>query len=69
LNLVISADTGPAHLAVAMDMPTITIFISSKMMQYGYNDGKRHFSFELKNPDQTRTFLNKSIQALQNVNG
>ena len=68
-GMIISADTGPAHLAVAMDVPTITIFISSKIGQYGYNDGKRHFSFELKNPEQTRTFLNKSIQALQNVNG
>jgi len=67
-KMIISADTGPAHLAVAMDIPTITVFISSKIKQYGYNDGERHFSFELRNPEQAKVFLNKSIQSMQNTN-
>lgn len=67
-GMIISADTGPAHLAVAMEIPTITIFISSKIGQYGYNDGRRHFSVEFENLEQTRAFLIKSIQAIQDIN-
>jgi ADP-heptose:LPS heptosyltransferase len=64
-ELIISADTGPAHLAVAMDIPTITIFISSNIEQYGYHDNRKHFSFRLENSDQTRAQLKRAIQELK----
>ena len=64
-ELIISADTGPAHLAVAMDIPTITIFVSSNIEQYGYHDNRKHFSFRLENSEQTRTQLKQAIQKLK----
>ncbi len=40
----ISGDTGPAHLAAALGLAMLTIFINSKSEQYGYHDGERQFA-------------------------
>ena len=38
----VSADTGPMHLAVALDVPTLAIFINDNIVQYGYQVANRH---------------------------
>lgn len=40
----ISGDTGPTHLAAALGLPMLTVFIKSKSNQYGYHDGARRFA-------------------------
>lgn len=45
-SLFLSGDTGPMHLAAALDVPTLTIFSDSNMTQYGYQDGQRHISLQ-----------------------
>jgi ADP-heptose:LPS heptosyltransferase len=43
-HLFISGDTGPMHLAVALGLPTLVLFINSNIKQYGYQDGTKHFA-------------------------
>jgi len=45
-RLFISGDTGPMHLSVAIGVPTLTIFIHTNKIQYGYDDQKKHFAFQ-----------------------
>ncbi len=42
----ISGDTGPMHLAVAIGVPTLTIFTHTNRVQYGYDDGAKHLAFQ-----------------------
>ncbi|MDP8957917.1 MAG: glycosyltransferase family 9 protein [Actinomycetota bacterium] len=38
-DLVVAADTGPAHLAAALGVPTVTLFGPSWAGRYGHGDG------------------------------
>ena len=60
----ISGDTGPAHLAVALGLPTLTLFIQSNARQYGYHDGVRHFVVERQKDAKTRMELNRALREL-----
>ncbi len=64
-SLFISADTGPMHLAVALGVPTLTIFRHSRMEQYGYRDGKRHFSVVYRGSREDRTTIINVLQQLK----
>ena len=35
-RVVVSADTGPMHLAVAVGVPTVELFVASDVLRYGY---------------------------------
>ncbi len=61
----ISGDTGPMHLAVALNLPTITIFRKTNIHQYGYNDGVRHFSVSYVEKEEEKSIL---IDHLQKIN-
>ncbi|MFQ5584554.1 MAG: glycosyltransferase family 9 protein [Calditrichia bacterium] len=43
-KLFISGDTGPLHLAAALNLATLGIFLHTDMKRYGYNDGKQNMS-------------------------
>jgi heptosyltransferase-3 len=45
-KIFISGDTGPAHLAVALNLPVLTIFISTSSLQYGYHDHVKRFALD-----------------------
>lgn len=66
-KLFISGDTGPMHLAAALDLPTLTIFVDSNIQQYGYNDGERHFSLLWKNTPEDRRTLNRFLKMLLKI--
>lgn len=63
-NLFASGDTGPMHLAVALNRPTLTIFIDSNMKQYGYNDGGQHFSLFWQDTTEGRQKINQVLKQL-----
>lgn len=59
-QLFVSADTGPLHLAVALGLPTLSVFMKGKPQQYGYQDGVRHFTlYWPTEEDQLETVLNR----------
>jgi len=41
-NLFISGDAGPMHLAAALDVKTVAVFLQDNFTVFGYNDGVRH---------------------------
>jgi ADP-heptose:LPS heptosyltransferase len=43
-QLFISGDTGPMHLAVALGIATLTIFVDSNIVQYGYQQKGKHYA-------------------------
>jgi heptosyltransferase-3 len=45
-KIFISGDTGPAHLAVALNLPVLTIFTNTSSLQYGYHDYVKRFSLD-----------------------
>lgn len=51
-RLVISGDTGPRHLAFALNVPTLAIFKKTNPVQYGYEDGENHFTVVYRNDPQ-----------------
>lgn len=63
-DLFISGDTGPTHLAVALNRLTLTIFIDSNMKQYGYNDEARHFSLFWQDTPEGRRMVNLALKQL-----
>lgn len=65
-DLIISGDTGPMHLAVALNRPTLTIFIDSNIKQYGYNDEARHFSLFWQDTPEIRQRVNQALRQLLN---
>ncbi|MEL6823113.1 MAG: glycosyltransferase family 9 protein, partial [Calditrichota bacterium] len=62
-KLFISADTGPMHLAVALRVPTLTLFQNSNMTQYGYQEKRQHYSIMLPEADGLAQ-VNKALDAL-----
>jgi heptosyltransferase-3 len=63
-SLFVSADTGPMHIAVALGIPTLTIFSTSSVVQYGYSDGKKHFSLNYDGSDADKNKVLTSLQKL-----
>ena len=63
-RLFVSGDTGPMHLAVALGLPTLTLFVSSNMEQYGYQDGERHFSIKIGQGAVDRDRIRQALQQL-----
>jgi heptosyltransferase-3 len=63
-KVFISGDTGPSHLAAALGLPMITIFISSKKEQYGYHNGKLRFALSYSGSSQDRQEIVKSMKIL-----
>jgi len=43
-DAIVAPDTGPLHLAVALDLPTLGLFTTTSLDQYGYADGARRFT-------------------------
>jgi ADP-heptose:LPS heptosyltransferase len=43
-QLFISGDTGPMHLAVALGIASLTIFVDSNIVQYGYQQNGKHYA-------------------------
>ncbi len=68
-RLFVSGDTGPMHLAVAVGMPTVTIFTTTNLQQYGYQDGEKHFSLYWRNTPEVRTQLETIISKLHQYHG
>jgi ADP-heptose:LPS heptosyltransferase len=60
----ISGDTGPTHLAAALGLPMLTIFVSSKKEQYGYHDGRFRFAVSYDGSVQQREQITESIKIL-----
>ncbi len=63
-RLFVSGDTGPMHLAVALGLPTLTLFVRSKMEQYGYQDGERHFSLRIGEKEDDRERIRQALRQL-----
>jgi|GEM_PF-3035321 len=62
-KLFISADTGPMHLAVALRVPTLTLFQNSNITQYGYQEDGQHYSIMLPDEDSF-SLMNSALDAL-----
>lgn len=62
-KLFVSADTGPMHLAVALRVPTLTLFQNSNMTQYGYQEDGQHYSVMLTD-ENSRSLINSALEAL-----
>ena len=60
----ISGDTGPAHLAAALGLPMLTIFIHSKKEQYGYHDGRLRFALTYDGSENQRAEIAETIRIL-----
>lgn len=60
----LSGDTGPMHLAAALGIPTLTVFVNSNIRQYGYHDGQRHFSLLWQDTPEDREKLRAYLQQL-----
>jgi ADP-heptose:LPS heptosyltransferase len=43
-QVFVSGDTGPMHLAVAIGIPSLTIFVDSNIVQYGYHQTGKHYA-------------------------
>jgi heptosyltransferase-3 len=65
-QIFISGDTGPMHLAVALGLSTLGIFLHTNMIRYGYHDEKNHFSLKWGNNDTGYELLNLYITKLVN---
>lgn len=63
-RLFISGDTGPMHLAAALGLPTVTLFLRSNPQQYGYRTPRRHFSIRYDDPQKSKEEI---IRALQKI--
>jgi ADP-heptose:LPS heptosyltransferase len=63
-RLVVSGDTGPMHLAAALGVSTLTVFVRSSMQQYGYQGGGRHASLLWKGAEEDRRKLDALLQSL-----
>ncbi|KPK95533.1 hypothetical protein AMJ80_05095 [bacterium SM23_31] len=48
-SLFVSGDAGPLHLAAALDIDTVGIFLQNNYTMYGYDDGKKHRIVDLSN--------------------
>ncbi len=68
-DVFFSGDTGPMHLAAALDIPTLTIFVNSNLRQYGYHDGQRHFSLLWRDTPEDREKLRWYLQRLLPIRG
>lgn len=66
----VSGDTGPLHLAAALNLPTLGIFVHSDIRQYGYHDDRRHFALMWKDDAESRRlldqFLSKLLKGVEN---
>jgi len=60
----ISGDTGPAHLAAALGLPMLTVFINSKSEQYGYHDGERRFAIVYDGSSESKEALVTAIKKM-----
>jgi ADP-heptose:LPS heptosyltransferase len=63
-KVFISGDTGPAHLAAALGLPMLTIFVNSKKEQYGYHDGRLRFALTYDGLENQRAEILKTIRIL-----
>lgn len=63
-RIFVSGDTGPMHLAVALDLPTLTIFVGSNIRQYGYQDGERHFSILWQGNAEDRRLASQCLRRI-----
>ena len=63
---VITCDTGPMHLAVAVGTPTCGIFVSTSPQRYGYQT-QTHTSFDARNglPEEIKVALPQWIASVQ----
>ena len=56
-HAVISGDTGPMHLAVALGIPTLALFRVDNAWEYGHDDGKYHRAITVTNNDPSSTII------------
>ncbi len=63
-NAFISGDTGPMHLAVALGLPTLSIFVNSNIHQYGYHDGEKFLAILWDDTTKARLLLSEYIRQL-----
>ncbi len=64
-KVFISADTGPAHLAAALGLPMLTVFLSSRSSQYGYHDGISRFSIDYENTPDIHGKIHEYLMKLE----
>jgi len=50
-HAVVSGDTGPMHLAVALGVPTLALFRVDNVWEYGHDDGKWHRAMLVRDLD------------------
>lgn len=62
----ISGDTGPMHLSVAVDTPTLQIFLQTTENRFGYN-GKNHTIIKNQNPNDVIYLISSKIKKLIDV--
>jgi heptosyltransferase-1/heptosyltransferase-2 len=51
-GLFISGDTGPMHLAVACEAPTVSVFLEDHVDRYGYSDEARSISVRVRDDER-----------------
>jgi heptosyltransferase-2/heptosyltransferase-3 len=57
-RLFVSGDTGPMHLAAALGLPTLAVFVGSNIRQYGRQEEDRHLSLSWKGTPDDRRVVN-----------
>lgn len=57
----VSADTGPLHLAVAIGVPSLSVFLQTVVAQYGYTDPP-HVTVKYESPERDRPALESGLR-------
>jgi len=64
LAWLLSADSGPRHLAVALGVPSIGLFRGGAHAEYGHDDGKRHFDFSIDHEPNLPSALLSAVDTI-----
>ncbi len=66
-QIFVSGDTGPAHLALALGLPVLMIFMSTSRHQYGYHDDVKRFSLDYRSIPEDHNIISDYLKKLGKV--
>jgi ADP-heptose:LPS heptosyltransferase len=69
LAWLLSADSGPRHLAVALGVPSIGLFRGGAHVEYGHADGKHHFDFSIDHEPNLHSELLSAVDTIWQERG
>lgn len=62
-NMIITPDTGPMHLAVALGIPTVQVFVNSDPIWYGYADPPHYIINKSVKEDEFKKYLDNTLKS------